>query len=181
MKLIIFIILFTLIILNSCNKTSKKEIVYSKDYTFRIETQGCIPGSSKTIAVLYNTPQYYLVNYKSFKPHHLYITSQPAEGDSTKSKTFDLPLAPETEDSVFYYIHKYVMDFNIDNKEVFINGQLVKNVIMDGACLSVELEYENKSIKCVQSSLEGIYQASPQITKLLRIINSRVPDEFKLH
>jgi hypothetical protein len=73
------------------------------------------------------------------------------------------------------------MDFNIDNKEVFINGKHVYKAIEDGACLSVELEYDKKRIKCEQYNLEGIYKASPQIKKLLQIINSRVPDKFKLY
>jgi hypothetical protein len=181
MKRKIFLVIISLVIFNSCNKTSKTGIIYSKDYTIRIETRGCLPGSSKFIAVLYNTPQYYLANYDSFKPHHLYITSQPAEGDSIKPETYDLALTPETEDSVFYCVHKYVMDFNIDNKEVFINGKQFKEVIADGACLSVELEYDRKSIKCEQYNLEGIYKASPQIKKLLQIINNRVPDKYKLY
>jgi hypothetical protein len=73
------------------------------------------------------------------------------------------------------------MDFNIDNKEVFINGQQVKDIIEDGACLSVELEYDKKSIKCEQYNLEGISKASPQIKKLMHLINNRVPEKYKLY
>jgi hypothetical protein len=162
----------SLILFLSCQRTSKTEIVYSKDYSIKIETRGCIPGSSEFIAVLYNSPHYSLPNYQSYKPHHLYITSHPSEVDSTKYLTFDLTLRPEIEDSIFNCIRNYVMDFKIDNKEV---------LVLDGACLSVELEYNKKSIKCEQYNLEGISKASPQIATLLKIINKIVPEEFRMY
>jgi hypothetical protein len=172
---------FSLLFLISCKNSSKTEVIASKDYVITIETRDCLAGGIQFKAVIYNIPQYHLINCDSFKPHHLYITRQETKHDSVFSETYDLDLTPETEDSVFFCVHKYLMDFNIDNKEVFINGKHVYKAIEDGACLSVELEYDKKRIKCEQYNLEGIYKASPQIKKLLQIINSRVPDKFKLY
>jgi hypothetical protein len=38
-----------------------------------------------------------------------------------------------------------------------------------------------KEIKCEQYNLKGIFMASPEIKKLLQIINDRVPDKYELY
>jgi hypothetical protein len=172
---------FSLLFLISCQNSTKTGIAASKDYALTIETRACLPDGIQFKAVIYNVPQNQLINCDSFKPHHLYITRQEQIHDSAFSETYDLELNSKVEDSIFYCVHKYLMDFNSDNKEIFINGKRVESVIMDGSCLSVQLEYDKKSIKCEQYNLEDISKASPQIKKLLQIINSRVPDKFKLY
>ncbi|NJO67911.1 MAG: hypothetical protein HC830_00325 [Bacteroidetes bacterium] len=140
-----------------------------------------MPGGSKFTAFIYNTPQYQLRDYDSYKPHHLYIRKEEIINDSTKVNLFDLVLNPETEDSIYFYVHKYLTDFNINNKEILVNGKVIKKVIQDGACLSVQLEYDKKMMRCEQYNLKGIQKASPEIKQLMNIINSKVPETYRLY
>jgi hypothetical protein len=167
--------------LASCHQTDRKDVSISKDYSITIETRGCLPGGVMFKTVIYNVPQRQLPNYSFYKPHHLYTIRQEPQGDSLKVETFDLELTSAVEDSIFWYVHKYLTDFTIDNKIEFTNGKHVKQMIEDGACLSVQLEYDKKLIKCEQYNLEGLSHASSDIKSLLKIINSRMPEKFQLY
>ena len=177
----IFLIFIVITSFCSCHKPVKNGIYYSKDYAITIETRGCMPGESVFTAVIYNIPQYQLIDYASYKPHHLYITRQDYKKDSIIADKFDLKLSSELEDSIYNCVHKYLSDFYIDNKELVINGTIIKKNIQDGACLSIQLEQDKKLMKCEQYNLEGIHDASPEIKKLLEIINSKVEDKFRLY
>jgi hypothetical protein len=170
-----------IILLASCHQSDRKDVLISKDYSITIEARGCLPGGIKFKAVIYNVPQYQILNYSFYKPHHLYTIRQEPQGDSLKVETYDLELTPAVEDSILWYVHKYLTDFTIDNKIELTNGIHSQQIILDGECLSVQLEYDNRLIKCEQYNLKSLSHASSDIKSLLKIINSRMPEKFQLY
>jgi hypothetical protein len=186
-KILLFCIISVFVF--SCKNQTTREIENFdwKDYAITIETYGCLPGSARFKAIIYNEPQYYMLNYDFFKPHFLYLIS---EYDSISDAT-SFELTEELEDSIYFLVNKYLSDFYIDNSAVCIEGIDKKiysyrnyngeEAVEDGACLNVMLQYDNKMMKCGRYNLSSIENASPEIKKLMEIINSRVDKKFRMY
>jgi hypothetical protein len=158
-----------------------KEIIKSKNYSFEVKTWG-FPGTKSFEAFMYNTD---LRTYPpdrrggiQFKENTLYVLKHEYLDNQRTTDTLKIELTGEQVDSLYNLAYRYLSSFEIDN-EVEI-GKVYES-IQDGASISVTLGYNGKLMQWAQYRLKGVTYASVGGDKLVKFINDKAPEKFRLY
>ena len=179
MRKVLFILMSAVVLITSgCHD---KKIVKSPFYSFEINTWG-MPGDVPFESFLYNSDmRTYSPRRQAggqLKPYTLYILKYTHANEKRVTDTLTIDLTPVQVDSLYDLAYSYLSNFEIDN-EIEI-GKIRPN-ISDGASISVRLNYEGKAMECTQYRLKGISSASFGGDRLIRFINKKAPEKFRLY
>jgi len=177
MKILLYLLATVAVITSGCDR---KEIINSKRYSVEVNTWGF--GGPSFSAFMYNT------GYETYPPDRrgkgqfaentLYIVKFQYAEDRTLTDTLKISLNDEEVDSLYTLAHRFVSDFEIDNR-VEVGKPIIR--IMDGANVNVSLRYEGKLMECSQFHLGGDNRSSAGGSELIAFINKRAPEEFGLY
>jgi len=178
MKIGLYVLAAVATILTACDQ---KQLVNSKRYSVEVNTWGF--GAPSFSAFMYNTGyETYPRNRRGkgpFDENTLYIVKTKYSEDKDTTDTLKISLSSDEVDSLYSLAHRFVSDFEIDNRvEV---RERVTVVIHDGASLKVALGYEGKLIECTQYHLEGVSYSSLGGHELVKFINKRAKEGFWLY
>ena len=158
-----------------------KKLVKSPFYSFEINTWG-MPGNVSFESFLYNSD---VATYSprrqaggQLKPYTLYILKYTHSNEKILTDTLTIDLTPTQVDSLYDLAYSYLSNFELDNE---IEIGKIRTSIADGASISVRLNYEGKAMECAQYSLKGISSASVGGDRLVKFINKKAPEEFRLY
>jgi hypothetical protein len=160
-------------LLLSCGQKAEQDATYvvSDQYAVEINTWG-MPGS-ETFQVRYNN--------MPDRPHPnarlLSVIRQSRTGTTVASDTLRVELSQTQLDTIYRYTQEYLQDFYVDNR--LRTG--ARDIIHDGLSFSIAFEHDNKRLEASQYHVKDFEQASPEMGKLMRFINSKLPEDFKAY
>ncbi len=161
----------------SCKSTTKNELEYgvSDRYAVEINTWG-MPGSDRFQVRYNNLPD---------SPHAneglLYVIRHSVTQGKTTADTVAVHLNPAQWDSISHFTQQYLQDFEVDNRYRIGTKEHPVEVIYDGSSFSVAFEHNNKRLQASQYHVKGFEEASPAMGRLMSLINSKLPQEFKVY
>jgi hypothetical protein len=92
-------------------------------------------------------------------------------GKQTKSLE-KIKLNPNEIDSLYTYFQKIKNNFKLDKR---------KNRVMDGTSVGISISNNTTSLSYSYRGLEKAENADPEIGKLIRFINTRLPKNFQMY
>jgi hypothetical protein len=161
----------------SCKQKAGHDATYvvSDRYLVEINTWG-MPGS-ETFQVRYNN-----IPGRSYAHAHLlYVIRQSRARDTVASDTLRVELSQPQLDTIYQYTQAYLQDFEVDNRLRIGTKEHPIRIIHDGLSFSIAFEHDNKRLEAAQYHVKGFEQASPAMGSLMRFINSKLPEDFKVY
>jgi hypothetical protein len=145
--------------------------VVPDQYAVEINTWG-MPGSETFKVRNNNIPD---------RPHAnarlLCVIKQSRTGTTVASDTLKVELSQTQRDTIYRYTQEYLQDSHVDNR-LRIRA---RDIIHDGISFSIAFKHDNKRLEASQYHVKGFEQASPAVGKLMRFINSKLPEDFKVY
>ena len=134
-----------------------------------------MPGSERFQVSYNNIPNRSIVDERQ-----LYVIRHSEADDKSVSDTLAVTLNQTEIDSIYLYTQQYLQDFQVDNR-VYVDTNNRVEMYHDGGFFSVAFEHHNKRLEAAQYHVKGFEQASPTMGRLMKLINSKLPQQFKVY
>ncbi len=165
-----------IVIQGGCKHEEKREghYVISNQYAVEINTWD-MPGSRRFLVSYNNIPNREMADEKQ-----LFVIRYTQSDDKSVSYTLRVALNQDEIDSIYLYTQQYLQEFHVDNR-IYVDENNRREIYHDGGFFSVAFEHDNKRLEAAQYHVKGFEEVAPVMGQLMRFINRKLPEQFKVY